>query len=119
VVPFKPGQSGNPGGRPKGVSLITLLRRALDGDSIGGVKTDDGRTVAEHLADRIIVHAMKGNPAYAAQILDRVCGKVGADQPGDEDAGRPVFVIVDNGRNPPGPDVPLFHFDRVEVTEDH
>jgi hypothetical protein len=104
LVPFKPGQSGNPGGRPKGESLITLLRRVLDGDTLGGVKTEDGRTVAEHLADWIVVHAMKGNAAYAGLVLDRVCGKVGSDRPDDADAVRPIFHIIDNGRNP-SPDI--------------
>jgi hypothetical protein len=33
------------------------------------------------------------------------CCKVGTEQPAAENAGRPIFVIVDNGRNP-SPDIP-------------
>jgi hypothetical protein len=100
--PWKPEQSGNPSGRKKG--LVSLLKEVLDGDTLGGVKTEDGRTVAEHLADRIVAQAMKGNAPYMVQLLDRVCGKVSTEQSPDADAGRPIFQIVDNGRNP-SPDV--------------
>lgn len=36
---WKPGQSGNPGGRPKGKSIGTLLREVLDADGGEAFKT--------------------------------------------------------------------------------
>jgi hypothetical protein len=97
--PWQPGQSGNANGRKKG--LVTLLREVLEQTELHGVKTPDGRTVAEHLAEAIIGHAMKGNAAYMVQVLDRLEGKAGSDA---TSASRgPILVeyeVGDDGRNP-------------------
>jgi hypothetical protein len=65
---FKPGQSGNPDGRP--VDPITpLLRQALD-------RTEaDGRTVAEIVVEALIGEAIGGNLKALQIILDRTEGK--------------------------------------------
>jgi hypothetical protein len=71
------GTSGNPNGRPKGSdSLMTLIRRALDGRTLGAEPTPDGRTVAEWLAESMIHQAMKGNAACMKEIMNRVEGKI-------------------------------------------
>lgn len=93
MVPFKPGDEwrGNRNGRPKGsISLTTLIRRALESDAIGGEKTPDGRTVAEWLVDNMVKQAMKGNPAYMKEIMDRMDGKQRATAEGDEPVDTPV-----------------------------
>ncbi|ODT22147.1 MAG: hypothetical protein ABS35_15440 [Kaistia sp. SCN 65-12] len=58
---FKPGQSGNPSGRPKGIrSKVTVLLDALaDGE-------------AEEIARVMIDNAKKGDAMAARAILDRV-----------------------------------------------
>jgi ribosomal protein L17 len=70
--PFKKGQSGNPAGRPKSLTLSEAYRREL-------AKIDPhdalGRTFAEVLAEQMIVKASKGDVAALREIADRVEGK--------------------------------------------
>ena len=67
--PFQPGQSGNPGGRPKGSkSLRNLLIQALRKkakDGKGGEKE-----FYELLTESIVVNAAKGNAALVKLIFD-------------------------------------------------
>jgi len=65
--PFKPGQSGNPKGRPPGRSLTSLLREALDKKREGSKKT-----VAQHIVDAIIVQVLKGNAHVLRVMWDRL-----------------------------------------------
>jgi len=67
--PFQPGQSGNPGGRPKGSkSLRNLLIQALR------KKAKDGRGGEKEfydvLVESIVVNAAKGNAALVKLIFD-------------------------------------------------
>lgn len=51
---FKPGQSGNPGGKPVGsLSLLGLLKKRL-----AEINPENGRTYAEQFMDNIIQDAM-------------------------------------------------------------
>lgn len=67
--PFQPGQSGNPGGRPRGSkSLRNLLVEALRKkakDGKGGEKE-----FYELLTESIVVNAAKGNAALVKLIFD-------------------------------------------------
>lgn len=69
---FQPGQSGNPQGRPKSITLSDAYRRALaqvvDADP-------QGRTWAELIAQRVCRDALGGNTAAAREIADRVEGR--------------------------------------------
>lgn len=76
LTPFKPGQTGNPGGRPKGRSLTSILRQALDEVSIGGEIIPLGLTAGEYLVQTIINNATKGDATLAREIFQRVDGKV-------------------------------------------
>jgi hypothetical protein len=62
---FKPGQSGNPGGRPRTHGLLDVLRSSVD------------ETVAKSLVKVLIAEALKGrNPLPAiSTIFDRLEGK--------------------------------------------
>jgi uncharacterized protein DUF5681 len=79
--PFKKGQSGNPGGLPKGTPKIsTALVRflAMPPRIFHNYKP---RSVAEEIAKRMIELAIDGRPSVAIRasvaVADRTCGKVG------------------------------------------
>lgn len=72
---WQEGQSGNPAGRPKAITLSEAYRRAL------AIELDDGRTVAEAIAESVAHKAMAGTTMAAVEIADRTEGK--ARQPID------------------------------------
>ena len=67
---FKPGQSGNPGGRRSGRSLTSYLRDGLD------EVTEGGRDARELIAERLIDLALSGDRQAIRDVFDRVDGKV-------------------------------------------
>jgi hypothetical protein len=73
---FQPGQSGNPGGRPKGRSLTAIIREVLDSNTIKGKPLPEGRTVADVLAEVFVAEALKGKFPFAKEVIDRADGKV-------------------------------------------
>lgn len=79
LVHFKPGESGNPNGRPKGVQnsktrllrlleLVTKVRNPVTGE-------DEDFSIAEQLDMQIIAKARKGDLKAYEIILDRLEGK--------------------------------------------
>lgn len=72
---FGSGVSGNPGGRPKGRSILADLRAVLDETSMEGVPNRDSKTNRRMLAERIIKLAGKGNAAYGRLIFEYLYGK--------------------------------------------
>lgn len=74
--PWKPGESGNPGGRPKGRSLTARLRELLDRGEINGKPIKDGQQVADLVAKALIKAAVRGNVKALQYIFDRVDGKI-------------------------------------------
>jgi hypothetical protein len=69
---FKPGQSGNPLGRPRSITLSEAYRRALSQPLPGD---PEGRTVAEVIATLVCAKAADGDVAAAREIADRTEGK--------------------------------------------
>jgi len=69
---FQPGQSGNPKGRPKSITLSEAYRREL-----ARIDPNDpqGRTHAEVLAEQMIAKAKTGDVQALKEIADRVEGK--------------------------------------------
>jgi hypothetical protein len=69
---FKPGQSGNPAGRPKSITLSEALRIEL-----AKVLPNDTRerTFAELIAQQLVKAAATGNILAAKEIADRTEGK--------------------------------------------
>ena len=63
---WKPGQSGNPGGRPKGLSITAEIRRLLG-------ETPNAK---EDLAKAILEQAKGGNAAALKEVLARIDGPV-------------------------------------------
>lgn len=72
--PFPPGQSGNPGGRPKGRSITDRLRALLDHTELSGTVLP--RPIGDLLAETIVKHALKGHVALIRELLERTEGKV-------------------------------------------
>lgn len=68
---FRPGQSGNPNGRPKGrVSLAEKLRQQLN-----EVVTTDGMTAADALVRSTLSAALKGDKSARELVWNYVDGK--------------------------------------------
>ncbi len=66
---FKPGRSGNPGGRPPGAkNKKTLVALALDASS-------------EDVAKRVVQEALQGDMTAAKLVLDRVAPPLRAEGP--------------------------------------
>jgi hypothetical protein len=68
LKPFKPGQSGNPGGRPKKPMVDRMLEEAL---------TAKDSATAKVIAEKLLEKAKKGNLAAIKLIAERTEGKPG------------------------------------------
>ena len=77
--PFQPGQSGNPGGRPKSTSITSILRQRL---------TDEDKI---KIADALIRGAIAGEMDKIRELLDRHDGKV----PNKNEDGKPGDFDLD------------------------
>lgn len=86
MAKFKPGQSGNPGGRPPS-NLNKLLSQYLHAK--GGNKTRE-----QKLVEKIYDLALAGDMRAAALIWDRMEGK-GRELPESPSAGPIHFVLYD------------------------
>src|SRR5437867_7249017 len=69
---YKPGQSGNPGGRPKKTKLTEAYRQLLE-ELVPG--DPEGRTYAQLIALSMAQSAMKGRADCAREIGDRTEGR--------------------------------------------
>ena len=78
---FRPGVSGNPGGRPKGRSITARLREALESNRLGSKAVPDGKTVLDLVVEAILAEAAAGNSRIIKELLDRIEGKVAAAPP--------------------------------------
>ncbi len=71
---FKPGQSGNPGGRPAGSGWIGKARKALE-QEWDGVDGQDG------IKSILVKKAREGDMAAIRIIAERVCPPIRATEP--------------------------------------
>lgn len=69
---WKPGESGNPAGRPRGSGLTDKLRRLLDEPD----QDDPTRTVADRLIEAVVHEARRGNVRLIELIFDRMDGPI-------------------------------------------
>lgn len=71
---YKPGESGNPGGRPRMGALAracrAMLERPVPGDR-------QGRTYAQQIAERLADLALKGHTPSIRELADRAEGRAG------------------------------------------
>ena len=78
--PWKPGQSGNPGGRPKRKVLTdaytALLDQNIPPDLARKLQISESSTYAEVIAMALVREAVKGKVNAAAELADRAEGRV-------------------------------------------
>jgi hypothetical protein len=97
---WKPGQSGNPAGRPKAKPLTDAAVRLLRRKTLGGKPVPGGKTVLEALVLVWIREALKGDMNALRQLLERVEGRVPTpiavkEEPG-EDKVVNVYIVGDD-----------------------
>ena len=68
---FPKGRSGNPGGRPRGLSITRLVREELAKPSA----TDATVTNAQRVAARVVERAVAGDPVFVKLVWEYVDGK--------------------------------------------
>ena len=73
LKPWKPGQSGNPGGRPRRDAITGALREQLASQT----NSPDGgsETIADAIAAALIKHALRGDVRAIREIADRTEGR--------------------------------------------
>ena len=91
---FRKGFSGNPGGRPKNVSITAKLRRLLS------IPTDPGNPdspqVLDAVVEKVLELVLDGNPAIVKELWNRIDGKVpDRVEPDLPPTWRTEFVVVD------------------------
>lgn len=80
LKPFKPGQSGNPAGRPPGRGIVDIFNRLLEkkvkfANPFDGFKETE-ITVRERIALAQIIKAIEGGEKSFELIMDRIEGKI-------------------------------------------
>jgi hypothetical protein len=77
---WKPGESGNMSGRPKRKPLTdayaALLDKPIPSDMARQLKLDESTTYAQVIAMSLVREAVKGKVQAAAEVADRVEGKI-------------------------------------------
>ena len=101
LIPYKPGQSGNPKGKAKGTrSFKTIFRQILQSKMAYPEVTghDKKIPVMDIIAMRTVKDAMAGNHAARETILERTEGKV---IPQSVEQDRPIVqmpAVIFNGK---------------------
>ena len=97
---WKPGQSGNPGGRPKRKPLTEaygrILKRRVPADVVRKLGLRGHPTYAEMIAMSLAKEAIKGKVQAASELADRVEGRIGT--PGDSPEN-PFHLHIEDVRN--------------------
>lgn len=82
---FKPGQSGNPAGRPKGRTIKEALVNALRADGI------TGQSNADEVATALLKYAKTGH----VEILDRILALTEDVKPADLPGATHLLISLD------------------------
>lgn len=98
-MPFKPGQSGNPGGASKNQRPWTQsLQRALVQYKGDGVKRG---AALRKIADKVVAQALDGDRAAIEEIANRLDGRPAQTVQGPNGTALPVlFSLVDAAATP-------------------
>lgn len=80
LIPFKPGQSGNPAGKKKGTKNTATILRKIWAAKMNGTDPATGKmrkmSIGELASYAIAQKASKGDVIAYREILDRLDGKV-------------------------------------------
>jgi Family of unknown function (DUF5681) len=87
---FKPGQSGNPGGRPKSKPFSDELWRQLQ--ALENPKSKKGQTMLQALIAAGIKRALKDSDTLLKEILNRIDGPVVPDR--DDKSEQAATVVI-------------------------
>ena len=106
---FRPGQSGNPGGRPKNQSLTAQLRAYLDREAkVRDKPRGHGIRNRDILIERLFQQAVDGDTVLIRLIFERVDGKPldvpnedAADTTMDRETAARVLRAVSGDQGPP------------------
>lgn len=100
LVPFvyKPGQSGNPNGRPKSKELTKLLGQLLQEVD---PKDKQKRQFGQILIRELVRRAIKGSDTLLIHVMDRLDGKLAPETEEERKHERPYSVIVMDAPRPP------------------
>jgi len=93
---FKPGQSGNPGGRPRTAKLSEACRAKLASPVPGDPEI---RSFADVITDKLALQALKGDIRAAQELADRAEGRPSQMAPPAEQSGV-KYIILDMPRPP-------------------
>ena len=94
LSPWKPGQSGNPGGRPKNRPISDELERLLAQEA----PNSSGKTWAVVIAEALLRKARKGDARAIAELANRVEGKPHQSLAVDVDANLGLAERIAAGR---------------------
>jgi hypothetical protein len=92
--PFQKGQSGNPGGRPKGRTISKALRDLLDKAKLEGHSVPKGQHVVDLVARIVLQGALAGDIRFLELLADRTEGK--PVPPIEHDGQLVIRVIYDD-----------------------
>jgi hypothetical protein len=98
---FKPGQSGNPGGRPRTAKLSEACRAKLASPIPGD---PESRSYAEAIADKLALQALKGDIRAAQELADRAEGRPSQAPPAEQSGVK--YVVLDMPRPQRGVTMP-------------
>ena len=95
---WQKGQSGNPGGRPRGSSMKKVLGRVMR-------QKHNGKSYYDLLGEVLCREALKGKHAFVKELLDRLEGPVPrpGEAAGDTGEGRVVVFNIVEAVPPPRP----------------
>lgn len=99
MPPWKPGDSGNPRGRRKG--LRKMVMDVLHGNELAGQTLADGRTVIQAMLESAAAQVIQGRPtgpAYMRELIQMAGYDVTGERSADE-SGKVTFTIIANGRD--------------------
>lgn len=97
---FGPGNSGNPGGRPRGKTVLTRIREKLRERALKG---NVGNTRLDTVADAFIRAMEAGSYHHTKEIMDREEGKVPVAQMNIQGDNIKAYMNMPTGDDPNAP----------------
>jgi hypothetical protein len=95
LKPFQPGQSGNPGGRPKKTPYADAHRQIAE-TALKDIAIKPGDTVAVAQAKKLALQGAKGDVRSAQECANRTEGRVAENISLGNADGQPLQIVVRN-----------------------